>query len=198
MSAGMTFVFAGDSITDAGRRTDADGLGDGYVRLLEPEVRAEGGRVVNAGISGNRVRDLLTRWETDVMAESPDVLTIYVGVNDTWRRFDEGDETTPEAFEADYRVLLDRAKSAGVRDIVLVEPYLLPVRDEQELWLEDLSAKQSVVRALAAEYAAALVPLHGILTELAAGDNARIAPDGVHPKPEGNRAIAQAWRNARG
>jgi acyl-CoA thioesterase I len=83
-----TALFTGDSITDAGRRTDPSGyLGAGYVRRIA-EMASAGNpalTVVNTGIGGNRTTDLAARWEEDVILRSPNVLTILVGVNDTWR-----------------------------------------------------------------------------------------------------------------
>ncbi|MFP3394430.1 GDSL-type esterase/lipase family protein, partial [Brevibacillus sp. SIMBA_076] len=64
-------------------------------------------QVVNVGISGNRAVDLEARWDDDVEPTSPDVLTIYIGVNDMWRRYDRDDETTAEDFEATIRRFLD-------------------------------------------------------------------------------------------
>ena len=96
-------VFVGDSLTDAGRdRADDASLGDGHVRRIADALAARGDQVVvlNRGIAGNRARDLEARWEDDVLAQRPDVLTIHVGVNDMWRRFDAGDPTTAEEFEA--------------------------------------------------------------------------------------------------
>ena len=187
-------VFVGDSITDAGRdRDDAASLGDGYVGLVARDL--PDAQVLNLGIGGDRAVDLEARWDRDVAGTAPDVLTLYVGVNDTWRRFDNDDPTTAEAFEATYRRLLDRVP--GSPRLVLVEPYLLPVRDEQHAWLDDLADKRDVVTRLAAETGAALVPLHGLLTRAAEGAGAAsLAPDGVHPTPAGTRIIADAWLRA--
>lgn len=186
-------VFVGDSITDAGRDRDDDtSLGDGFVGLVAHDLPAA--RVLNRGISGDRAVDLESRWERDVAPSAPDVLTLYVGVNDMWRRFDSGDPTSAQAFEATYRRLLDRVP--GSPRLVLVEPFLLPVRAEQHGWLDDLAGKREVVTRLAAERGAALVPLHGLLTAAAAahaGGAAALAPDGVHPAPAASRAIADAW-----
>ncbi|WP_166844778.1 SGNH/GDSL hydrolase family protein [Isoptericola sp. BMS4] len=187
-------VFVGDSITDAGRdRTDRASLGDGYVALVAAELRREApeAEAVNVGISGDRAVDLERRWQADVAAASPDVLSVYVGVNDTWRAFDSDDPTTAEDFEATYRRLLAQV-GAGTR-LILVEPFLLPVRDEQRAWLDDLAGKRAVVARLAAETGAPLVPLHAVLTEAAGDDPAAYAPDGVHPTPAGSRVIADAW-----
>ncbi len=184
-------VFVGDSITDAGRdRADENSLGDGYVRLVAD--RLPGAQVRNLGIGGDRAVDLEARWDRDVAASAPDVLTLYVGVNDTWRRFDADDPTSAEDFEATYRRLLDRVP--GSPRLVLVEPFLLPVRPEQHGWLDDLAGKREVVGRLAAQSGAALVPLHTVLTAAAEEVGAQaLAPDGVHPTPVASQLIADAW-----
>lgn len=187
-------VFVGDSITDAGRdRADATSLGGGYVAQIAADLA--GADVVNVGISGDRAVDLERRWQTDVVPTSPDVLTIYIGVNDTWRRFDRDEETTAEAFEATVRRLLDTDVVRGAR-LIFVEPFLLPIDEAQKGWLDDLDGKRAVVARLAEELGAGLVPLHAILTEAAGTDPASLAPDGVHPSARGARLIADAWLEA--
>ena len=182
-----TIVFAGDSITDCDRREDPAGLGDGYVRLLADKVGGAA-RVLNRGISGNSSRDLRDRWESDVLAERPTLVSVLVGINDTWRRYDSGAVTTAAEFEANYRALLEPL--AGVR-IVLIEPFLLPVRAQQVTWREDLEPKLQVVRKLAADYDAALVPADAALRE--AGPAAEVAPDGIHPSVWGHELLATLW-----
>lgn len=187
-----TYVFAGDSITDAGRREDADSLGDGYVRLI---ANATSERVVNAGISGDRVRDLRRRWDADVLALSPDVVTVLVGINDTWRRYDSGDPTSAELFRVDYDAILSAA-AAGGASLILMEPFLVPISAEQRSWrAEDLEEKIAVTRELARRHGARLVPLDGLLAEAARLQGAAaIAEDGVHPTAAGHALIAAAWR----
>ncbi|MFT3799397.1 SGNH/GDSL hydrolase family protein [Microbacterium sp.] len=193
-------VFIGDSITDAERRTDPAALGFGWVREVATALRAAGEErdIVNRGISGDRVVDLAARWADDVLALSPSLVTVYVGINDTWRRYDSDDATSTEDFENGYRALL--ATVADVPELVVVEPFLTPVTPEQETWYEDLDPKRAAVARLAEEFGAAFVPLHGILTEAAAAHGAAaIADDGVHPTALGVRLIADAWlaRNPR-
>ncbi|GAB3152014.1 SGNH/GDSL hydrolase family protein [Microbacterium neimengense] len=184
---GVTVLFAGDSVTDCGRREDPSGLGDGYVRLLANDPALAGCRVINRGVSGDRARDLRARWRSDVAAQEPALVSILVGVNDTWRRFDADDPTSAERFEADYRAMLDATRAR----VVLVEPFLLPVRAEQHEWRADLEAKIEVVHRLAFEYRAVLVPADAALSAL--GDPAALAPDGVHPSPAGHTALARLW-----
>lgn len=194
----MRVTFIGDSITDAGRdRADPDSLGDGYVALLAPELRAAGATVRNLGIAGNRARDLAARWDSELLPTAPELLTVYVGVNDMWRRFDSDDPTSAEEFRATLDPLL--AGVAGERGprLILMEPYFLPVAQEQREWLDDLDGKRAVVRDLAASHGAAFVPLHEVLTAAATRQPvAELAPDGVHPTPRGSALIAEAWRTA--
>src|SRR6478736_2724498 len=90
-------VMIGDSITDCERaRPVGEGLfgaiGKGYVGLVDGLLQAtrpqQRIRVVNMGIGGNTVRDLDARWQTDVLDQQPDWLSIMIGINDVWRQFD--------------------------------------------------------------------------------------------------------------
>ncbi|MBW1640414.1 SGNH/GDSL hydrolase family protein [Microbacterium resistens] len=195
----MRVTFIGDSITDAGRdRSDPDSFGDGYVSLLAPELQAAGATVRNLGIAGDRARDLAARWDAELLPTAPELLTVYVGVNDMWRRFDSDDPTSAEDFAATLGGLLDRVAAAHAPRLILMEPYFLPVTEEQRAWLDDLDGKRAAVRALAAERGAALVPLHDVFTAAAKEHPvAELAPDGVHPTPRGSVLIADAWRAAR-
>jgi lysophospholipase L1-like esterase len=184
-------VFIGDSVTDCGRRDDApDYLGEGYVRLIAGTLPER--RIINVGINGNRVVDLRDRWHIDVVEQKPDILSVYIGINDTWRRYDSNDPTTAASFEADYRACL--ADIGGASTLILVEPFVLPVNDEQESWHEDLDEKRAVVARLAEEFGAGFVPLQSVLAAAAEDRGATsLAQDGVHPTEIGHRLIADAW-----
>ncbi|WP_382308178.1 SGNH/GDSL hydrolase family protein [Herbiconiux sp. UC225_62] len=192
-----TVLFVGDSVTDCDRRTDPDGLGDGYVRVLAATPELAGRTVLNRGISGNRVVDLEARWADDVLAVDAGVVSILIGINDTWRRYDSDDPTSAADFEAGYRRLLAPLAARPGTSIVLMEPFVLPVTPEQSAWRDDLDPKIAVVRRLAAEFGATLVPTDVELTALAgaagAGGAAALAADGVHPTPQGHAAIAAIW-----
>jgi len=194
-------LFIGDSITDAGRRDDPEGLGHGYVRLAAEGLALRGDQrtVVNRGVSGDRIGDLRARWRADAIEPAPGVLTVYVGVNDTWRAFDADTPTSAAHFEAVYRSLLDEARATVNPRLILVEPFLVPVDDAQHEWLDDLAGKRDAVASLATEFRAAFVPLHRILTVAAVHHGAAaVAADGVHPTPLGAELIAEAWEAAEG
>lgn len=197
-----TVLFQGDSITDFGRNYDVpSSLGSGYALVtaawfsaLYPQKNVS---FINRGISGNRVPDLIGRWEKDCLALKPTWLSILIGVNDMWRRYDSNDPTSTTQFESNYRRLLDLTVARSIPHILLCEPFLLPVRDEQKSWREDLDPKIEVVRRLATEYKTMLLPLDTIFTEAAKQREAEYwLWDGVHTSPPGVALIAQAWLKA--
>ncbi|MEC0169384.1 SGNH/GDSL hydrolase family protein [Paenibacillus graminis] len=197
-------LFQGDSITDWGRNyEDPSSLGVGYalmvaarLGLLYPEKKLT---FINRGISGNRAADLQRRWDKDCLELKPTVVSIYIGINDTWRRFDSGEETTAAQFEASYRDLIERTLRATNAKLILVEPFVLPVPEDRKGWRQDLDPKIHVVRELAREYGALLVPLDGLFAAASVkADSAFWAPDGVHPSPAGHALITDAWLKAVG
>ncbi|GAA3286244.1 SGNH/GDSL hydrolase family protein [Arthrobacter citreus] len=194
---GHLLVFAGDSVTDCGRREGAGaGLGNGYVRLLAESGSLAGTAVLNRGVGGDRTEDLARRWSADVLAESPHAVSVMVGINDTWRRYDAGQETAQGTFLARYRSLLERLAPDTL--VILMEPFLLPVNPDQQAWRQDLDPKIAAVRRLAKEFGAVLVRTDEILNaRVAAGAPPQtLADDGVHPTALGHAAIAEAWLDA--
>lgn len=194
-----TVLFIGDSITDAGRdRSDHHALGEGYVTRIASRlaVTAPGVQVLNRGIGGNRTADLRARWQQDCLDLSPALVSIMIGINDVWRRYDSDDPTPVEAFEENLRAVVESLAATPAR-LVLIEPFLLPVRPEMWSWRDDLDPKLAVVRRLALEHADALVALDGPLhaASVTTGPEAWAA-DGVHPTDVGHDLIARAWEGA--
>jgi len=192
-------LFQGDSVTDWSRdREDFYGLGTGYAMIaaswfsaLYPEKNV---KFINRGISGHRTKDLQERWKEDCLDLKPDWVSILIGINDCWRGFDRNDPTTVEDFERSYRDILTQVKEKTKAKIILCEPFVLPVPQDRVKWRSDLDPKIDVVRKLAREFGALLVPLDGILAAAAAKKEPSFwAGDGVHPSNNGNALIAQAW-----
>ena len=193
-----TILFQGDSITDAGRsREDDSELGLGYPRLVSSWLAAKAPdkrmRFFNRGISGNRVRDLRSRWSEDCLELKPDILTILIGINDCARRYTCADPTSLEKFEEDYRWLLTQATEKTQAKIILLEPFLLPYPEDRIIWREDLDPKIHVVRKLAQEFKTRLIPTDGLFAKASAQREPEFwSADGVHPTPTGHALIAQA------
>lgn len=188
-------VFAGDSVTDCGWRDDYQQLGHGYVRRLAASNQLVRCHVVNAGTGGDRLQDLEQRWEKDVLTPAPDVVSVMIGINDTWRHFDSGEPSDISAFSHHYHALL--ATLPAVTRLVLLEPFVIAVSDEQKEWRRDLDPRINAVHLLAEEFGAILVPLDGVLNHLARSVGAAaLAEDGVHPTARGHQEISAAWLQA--
>ena len=201
--ASRTLLFIGDSITDAGRREDPEELGHGYVRLLAEHFAAHEptSTVINRGIGGDKVADLEARFGPDCLDLTPDLVTIYVGVNDSWHRFTRGEHVTEESFEQCYRHLLAQlAASVPEAPVLMIIPFVADIDEERTRIHSDLDGKVAIIRRLAQEHGHRIVDLEQVLaTALAAGHTPQsIAEDGVHPTPPGHRLIADAWLDAAG
>ncbi len=195
-------LFQGDSVTDCGRsRENDDDLGRGYANMIAAWFGATFPRkkvtFINRGISGNRVRDLVDRWDRDCIDLKPDYISILIGVNDCWRRYDSNDPTNVEAFEKDYRKILTKTKENLNAQIILCEPFVLPVPEDRKQWREDLDPKIQVVRGLALEFGALYIPFDGIFAEACTRREPSFwAADGVHPTQTGHALMAKAWIDA--
>lgn len=215
---GKRVVFIGDSITD-GDWGKADGkqsenrncydmnhvYGHGFMSMCAthflseyPEKRF---RFYNRGLSGNRLIHLEERWEKDVIALHPDVVSILVGVNDS--RDKPLDEYDFVGWEARYRRILDRTlvSNPSVR-FVLCAPFLEKVgavsynKDfpGQKAIVEKMAA---IVRRIASDYGAVLVPfddeMDRLLSTDRSGDIHYWTWDGVHPTYAGHSFLAKLW-----
>ncbi len=183
-------LFQGDSITDCGRSwDDPENLGDGYVRLLSTmlpdKYPKHEFKFINRGVSGEKVRDLVSRWDVDCISLQPDWLSILVGINDTLI-------TPVTEFEEEYQTLLRRTTDELESRIIICEPFL--ISGDNNAYREDLNPKIEVIRKLAKEYNTDLVPLDKIFHEACSLKTPEYwAPDGVHPSPEGHALIAKSW-----
>ena len=190
-----TTVFVGASFTDCERDLFPP-YGNGFVQIIAESGRLPGG-VINAGISGNRVIDLVNRWDTDVLAHSPTRVSITIGLNDTWRRYDSNDPTSAEDFEVRYRNIIARTISQTSAEIILCEPVLIPLNPEMESWREDFDPKIQVIHRLAAEYGVKLITFNSFLNAKASERSAlELTLDGIHPTRLGHELVAEYWLQA--
>ncbi len=204
LTRGDRVLFQGDSLTDWGRdRDDPESLGHGWVAVAAALAGARrpdlGLRFHNGGVGGDTAALVRERWEADALALEPTVISLLVGINDTWRRYDQGRATSTEQYEDSYRALLDSARERLDVRFVLVEPFLLPLSPQQEAWREDLDPRIEVVRRLAGEYGAVLLEADSMFAEATIAASAEHwTTDGVHLTPAGNGLLAEAWLNRLG
>ena len=199
-------LFQGDSITDCGRQLEFEqieynvGLGEGYARLICSDLRAsrfqDNLNFLNRGISGNRVVDLYARWKVDCLNLKPDLISILIGVNDTWHTFMYNNGVEPKRFEQIYRMLLSWTKEILPQTtLVLMEPFVLPCGHVKPEWEAEMDIRRAMVKKMSLEFGTLFVPLQDQLNEKAVltGPDYWL-PDGVHPSAAGHRLIADAWQ----
>ncbi len=192
-------LFQGDSVTDCGRDYSNKGsLGSGYAFLAAAEMGRKypdkNINFLNRGVSGNRVVDLNRRWEEDCLQLNPTWVSIYIGINDVWRRYDDNDPTSIEQFYEGYRQLIERTYEHTDAKLILVEPFCLPVPKDRKIWREDLDPKIQAIRELAREFHTLYIPLDGLFASVSTQtDPAYWAEDGVHPTAAGHALISKAW-----
>jgi lysophospholipase L1-like esterase len=200
-------LFQGDSITDAGRSREHPGpnsgesLGRGYVFLAAAKLLAAvpGGtlQVFNRGVSGNRVTDLADRWKSDCIDLRPTIVSILIGVNDTWHGTAKGtpeNGVPPDRYETIYRKLIADTRDAlpNVR-MVLCEPFVLRCGAVNAAWFPEFDQRRAIVATLAKEHGLPFVGFQSAFDEAC-----RIAPpsywagDGVHPSLAGHELMAKA------
>lgn len=197
-------VFIGDSITDGGRRTSSAGYGEGYVNQARslllaryPQLRL---RIVNHGVPGDTTRDLLRRWERDVIVEQPDWLAVMIGINDVWRWFGAySTEAVPlSEYEANLRELLSQARSATSARLILLTPYMIEPNRRQPM-RRQMDCYGQALRQLAPDFAALLVDTQAAFDQVLGHTLASDwSDDQIHPNRAGHAVIALALLRAVG
>ena len=198
-------VFAGDSVTDMHSTNPVgeglfDTLGFGYVRMLEnllcasyPETYL---RITNSGISGNTSRDLLERWDRDVLALHPDHVSILIGINDVWRQFDTpampDRAVQPEEYEANLRKMIESLQDK-VKTVFLMTPYYMEP-NRADTMRARMDVYSNIVRQLAGEYGCVLVDIQAMFDEYFRHRHSTfIAWDRIHPNQIGAMLIAREF-----
>lgn len=199
-------LFQGDSITDAGRDKENKApnnnraLGTGYAFLAAANLlntyASKQLTIYNRGISGNKVYQLADRWEEDCIAIKPSVLSILIGVNDFWHKFNGKYDGTVQVYRDDYRKLIDRTLTAlpGIK-LIIGEPFAVNnVKAVTDAWYPDFNEYRRAAQEIAVEYGAAFIPYQRVFDEAA-----KVAPpsywtgDGVHASLAGAQLMAEAW-----
>jgi lysophospholipase L1-like esterase len=210
VSARSKFLFIGDSITDAGRnRPVAEGLfdplGKGYVAqvnaLLNAAYPDRPIRVTNTGCSGNTVRDLKARWQTDVLDLKPDWLSIMIGTNDVWRQFDlplfPEAAVSPEEYEQTLDALVGATKPQ-LKGLVLLTPFYLEPQQSDAMRAR-MDEYGRIVLAVAKKHGAIGVDTQAAFDRaLKHQHSSCLSWDRVHPNSIGHMIIARAVLDAIG
>ena len=193
-------IFFGDSITQAGVAPN------GYITLLQ-QMLVKNGKdkafdLIGAGIGGNKIYDLYLRLEDDVLSKKPDLVFIYVGINDVWHKRSYGTGTDPDKFEKFYNKIIDKIQSTGAK-VVICTPTVVGEKKGCVNELDgDLNKYSEIVRQIAKNKKVELIDLHKTIVDYINAHNPEnknsgiLTTDGVHMNDEGNRfLVEQFWED---
>ena len=187
-------IFFGDSITQMGVNPG------GYIikmgELLEQKGLSKDYELIGAGIGGNKVYDLYLRLEDDVLSKNPDIVFIWVGVNDVWHKVSSGTGTDADKFEKFYTAIIKKLQEKGIR-VILVTPACIGERTDFTNQQDgDLNKYAQIIRVLAKNYKCELVDLREAFLSYNLKNNPEnkesgiLTVDRVHLNPKGNELVA--------
>lgn len=189
-------VFFGDSITELGVKKG------GYIDLLNNKITNNGQanqyELIGAGIGGNKIYDLFLRMDKEVLNKEPNVVVIWVGVNDVWHKSMMGTGTDYDKFGLFYDAVVKKIQAKGAQ-VVLVTPAVIGERFDQSNPQDgELNLYSNWIRKYAAEKQLALVDCRKLFLDYSAKNNTKNADKGiltydrVHLNDAGNQLVADA------
>ena len=191
----MTFkpkriIFFGDSITQQGVSKN------GYVTLIKKALDSTKYQVIGAGIGGNKVYDLYLRLEDDVLNKKPDLVVIYVGINDVWHKQSSHTGTDYDKYLKFYQALINKIQGVGSK-VVLVTPSVVGEKKDGTNELDaDLNKYAAGIRDLAVKNNLPVCDLRKIFADHEAKNNPEnkekgiLTVDRVHLNDTGNKLVA--------
>ena len=223
-----TILFQGDSITDCGRYRKAtdkkestrvffsDGrffkkktaLGEGYPSIVSSQLKKllpDEYRYYNRGVGGDKITSVYDRMQKDIIDIKPDYMSILIGVNDVWHRYEfTGEGTTAEKFEKTYDLLLARLKSEFPElKLIIMGAFVLEGTatcnreshpDRYAVFTKEVAQMASIAKKLAGKYSCPFIDLQSAFDEANKTFSAKeLLSDGVHPTRKGHEIIAREW-----
>jgi lysophospholipase L1-like esterase len=192
-------LFFGDSITEAGAKPG------GYIIKMKDALAQKGivdYDLVGAGVGGNKVYDLYLRLEDDVLSQNPDIVFIWVGVNDVWHKTSFGTGTDPDKFEKFYTAIINKLLDKHIRVILCTPAVIGEKTDFTNQQDGDLNAYSQIIRNLAQKWHCGLVDLREIFHNYELKNNPGnkdkeiLTKDRVHLNEQGNQLVADKMMEA--
>jgi lysophospholipase L1-like esterase len=192
-------IFFGDSITQQGVEPG------GYITRIDSICRLENKssefEFIGSGIGGNKVYDLYLRMDDDVLAKSPDIVVIYIGVNDVWHKASFGTGTDPDKFERFYNAILKKLKDKNIRPILCTPAVIGERTDFSNQQDGDMNRYSGIIRGIAQKNNLPLVDLRQKFLDYNKQYNTEnkesgiLTRDRVHLNEKGNQLVAdEMWQ----
>ena len=186
-------VFFGDSITQAAVNPH------GFITIDDSLLNPKGSSyydLIGAGISGNKVYDLYFRMDDDVLSKSPDIVVIWVGVNDVWHK-KMGTGTDADKFEKFYLAMVKKLKAGNIKVIVCTPAAIGEKNDYTNEQDGDINKYSNIIRKIATDQQLTLVDLRAEFETYEKNNNPNnldrgiLTMDGVHLNDAGNIFVAK-------
>jgi lysophospholipase L1-like esterase len=192
-------IFFGDSITQAGVNPG------GYIMCIDSMCVKDGQKenyeFTGAGIGGNKIYDLYLRIEDDVLAKNPDMVFIYVGVNDVWHKSTSGTGTDADKFEKFYTAVIKKLIDKNIKVVLCTPATIGDKNDFSNPQDGDLNQYSKIIRGLATKNNLPLVDLRKLFLEYNLKNNVDnkekgiLTTDRVHLNAIGNQLVAdEMWK----
>ena len=191
-------LFFGDSITQAGVNPG------GYIMRIDSMSKQQGinkYEFIGAGIGGNKVYDLYLRLDKDVLSKNPDVVIIYVGVNDVWHKNSSGTGTDADKFEKFYQAIIDKLNEKNMKIILCTPAAIGEKTDFSNSQDGDLNEYSKIIRKLATNNALPIIDLrksflaYNLKNNPDNKDRGILTTDRVHLNAKGNQLVAdEMWK----
>ena len=187
-------IFFGDSITQQAANPG------GFIIKIDSMLKKNNNdnyELIGAGVSGNKVYDLYLRMEEDVLNKNPDVVIIYIGVNDVWHKSTSGTGTDADEFEKFYNAILKKLSDKNIKAILCTPAVIGERNDYSNQQDGDLNKYSGIVRSIAAKNNLPLIDLRKIFQEYDIKNNPEnkdrgiLTRDGVHLNEKGNQIVAE-------
>jgi len=189
-----TIVFFGDSITQAAVKPG------GYIDLIQSSVNSKNLQskynLIGAGISGNKVYDLYLRMDDDVMAKKPNVVIIYIGINDVWHKATSHTGTDLDKYEKFYVAIIKKLQAKKIKVALCTPTVIGEKKNNANPQDVELNSYSDVIRKLATQYNCTLVDLHKTFSDYEQAHNTDdkesgvLTVDRVHLNDNGNKLVA--------
>src|SRR5258705_7830633 len=192
-------IFFGDSITQAGVQPG------GYITRIDSlcklENRSTQYEFIGAGIGGNKVYDLYLRMDSDVLMKKPDIVVIYIGVNDVWHKASSGTGTDADKFEKFYNAIIRKLKERNIKIILCTAAVIGEKTDFSNQQDGDMNQYSNIIRGIAAKNNLPLVDLRKAFLDYNLKNNPDnkdrgiLTVDRVHLNAKGNQLVAdEMWK----
>ncbi|HUR12642.1 MAG TPA: GDSL-type esterase/lipase family protein [Flavitalea sp.] len=187
-------IFFGDSITQAG--VNATGYITKMTEIIKERGLTDRYELIGKGIGGNKVYDLFLRMDEDVIAQSPDIVVIWVGVNDVWHKRTFGTGTDPDKFEKFYTAIIKKLQAKNVK-VFLCTPAAIGEKTDFSNELDgDLNEYANIIRKVATANNCGLIDLRKVFLQYNLANNQEnkgsgvLTTDRVHLNEKGNNLVA--------